>query len=540
VALADAPPQPEGGEVQSTEPAPVRVPWRNVSIALVSLGVVVVVGAIRLARPLDQPFTSPGDLSFIELGIRHALHHTETLGVYSRFGWHHPGPAFLYAFAPLYWLSGDSSRSLFLGTWLINGVSAFGAVWLVRRRAGELGAGLTAAAVFVLLWRQGFVPWINPWNPRVLAVPILLLMVSAASAAAGHAWSFVIALGTTSYLVQAHVGTAPICAALLLLALVGYVLRVRSVAKGARVRDVLRADRAQVAASVGIVVLAWALPALQQLRHGRDGNLAQIAKFYLNPPHNAGATSHPLGSSIRIVSNHASALVFGAFAGNRSDTARFAALALFFALGLGAALIAARQREWFIAALALTTPLGITVAVLAATRVIGPLDNYLFYWTNTLALPAAIAAAWLIVDAVRRHLDMRVLRALAALGTVVLVILGALSLRMILRAGTAAAGDVPAARAAARHIENTLGNRTQPFTLQTLGLDIERGAVFVQLDKDGYHFAVDPSVDLYRGNTSPRPGTPTFLIRQTNWPPPVAPPRRHIATAGDIDVSVER
>ena len=540
MALADAPPQSEGGEIQSIEPGPVRAPWRYVSVALLSVGVVVVVGAIRLARTLGKPYTSPGDVAFIELGIRHALHHGETLGVYSRFGWHHPGPALLYAFAPVYWLSGSSSRSLFLGAWLINGVSALGAVWLVRRRAGELGAVLAAAAVFVLLWRQGFVLWINPWNPRVLAVPILLLMVSAASAAAGHAWSFVIALGTASYLVQAHVGTAPICAALLLLALIGYSLRVRSAATKTRVRDVLRADRVPIATSVGIVVVAWALPGLQQLRHGSDGNLAQIVKFYRNPPRDAGATSHSLGSSIVMVSNHASALVFHEVGGNRADPAKLLALSLFFALGLVVALVAGRRGQRFIATLALTTPLGVTVAVLAATRVIGPVDNYLFYWTNTLALPAAIAAAWLTVDAVRKHLDARSFKVLAALGTIALLVLGALALRVISRAGTASAGDVPAARIAARRIENALGNRTKPFTMQTLGLAIERGAVFVQLDKDGYHFAVDPPPDLYHGNTSRRPGTPTFLIRDTTWPMPAAPPRRHIATAGDIDVWVER
>jgi hypothetical protein len=38
-------------------------------------------GAIRLVRPLGRPFTTFGDIAYIELGVRQALHHGNALGV---------------------------------------------------------------------------------------------------------------------------------------------------------------------------------------------------------------------------------------------------------------------------------------------------------------------------------------------------------------------------------------------------------------------------------------------------------------------------
>src|SRR5262249_36300232 len=81
----------------------------RVSIALASVGAVVVFGAVVLASQLGRPYTSSGDTAFIELGVRQAIRHGNAIGVYSRYGWHHPGPALFYLLAPLYALSGESS-----------------------------------------------------------------------------------------------------------------------------------------------------------------------------------------------------------------------------------------------------------------------------------------------------------------------------------------------------------------------------------------------------------------------------------------------
>lgn len=53
----------------------VRFPW---SLAVVVA--VLVMGTIKLARTLGQPFTSGGDAGFLEIQIRQALHGAVTLG----------------------------------------------------------------------------------------------------------------------------------------------------------------------------------------------------------------------------------------------------------------------------------------------------------------------------------------------------------------------------------------------------------------------------------------------------------------------------
>src|SRR5947207_6651971 len=134
--------------------------WRcissRMSLAAICVGLVVVVGVVKLGRSFGQQLTSVGDVAFIELGVRQAVHGRASLGVYSRFGWHHPGPALLYVLAPWYWLSRDNSRSLFLGAWLINVASALGSVWVVRVRAGETAARVMAGVVLAFLIMAGF------------------------------------------------------------------------------------------------------------------------------------------------------------------------------------------------------------------------------------------------------------------------------------------------------------------------------------------------------------------------------------------------
>ena len=163
-----------------------RVPWS----ALVVL-IVFALGAYREIQTFSAPFTSGGDVALSELSILKIFHGGVALGPYSRFGWHHPGPAMFYLFAPIYWITGDNSRSLFLSSWLLNGACAIGVVLIVRRMAGELVSAVSAAVVLVFIDVNGFYSWINPWNPYLLAMPLLLLITAAAGAggrARSDAW----------------------------------------------------------------------------------------------------------------------------------------------------------------------------------------------------------------------------------------------------------------------------------------------------------------------------------------------------------------
>src|SRR5204863_6357545 len=116
---------------------------------------------------------------------------------------------------------------------------------------------------------------LNPWNPSLLALPVLLLLISAAAAATGAVGALVIAMLCGSYLVQTHLGTLPLTAAALLFAVIGLVVTHRG--RGF--------DRPSLPILIGVavVVLMWIPPVGQQVS-GDHGNLSAVARFTWNPP----------------------------------------------------------------------------------------------------------------------------------------------------------------------------------------------------------------------------------------------------------------
>src|SRR5207248_944098 len=141
--------------VRGAAPSPPG-PLRRPPLSLLALADPAVIGVVRLAVSLRRPFLAGGDAAFIELAVRQALRGRQLLGPYSRFGWNHPGPVLFYLFAPLYWLSGERSRALFLGSWLVNAGCAVAVVAVVRHRLGEGAARAVAVVVAAFLAAVGF------------------------------------------------------------------------------------------------------------------------------------------------------------------------------------------------------------------------------------------------------------------------------------------------------------------------------------------------------------------------------------------------
>lgn len=500
---------------------------RGVSVALVVTALFAAYGAFRLLRDIGHSFTPGGDLGFIELGVLHAVHGGTALGVYSRFGWFHPGPSLYYVLAPPYVLSGESSRSVFLGAWLVNLGAALGAVAIVRARGGELLARVCAGALF-LYFSADYYRMINPWNPRMLAVPMFLFVVSIAATADGSTWSFVCALTTASYLVQVHLGTAPLLLAFLFAGALAWWLRRRH----AETRDDL--GRPAIVAG-GLLALFWAGPVYQQLT-GRQGNLHAIASFYLHPPKSAGATGHSLHDSFRIISDVATRLPLGDVHDVAWHTDRAWMLTGVFVLGVLAAVLAYR-RSPFVAALAATTPIGLAVSVVAATRVVGDEFPYLFYWTQALPLPAVIASVWLLLHAARRLGPQPATdRAVAIATAVALVFIAGLTALQISHRRTTSSGDLNSGRAAVHRIEREVGSKRTPFEVRFSSLSSEREGMTVQIEKDGYRYRLAEPLHLYNGNAPNAVPARFFDVRPPNAGPPTDATYRSIG--GDAKLQV--
>ena len=507
----------------------------RVSLAIVGVAVVVAFGTIKLARPLGQSFTSAGDIAFIELGVRQALHHGTALGVYSRFGWHHPGPALFYFLAPWYWLSGESSRSLFLAAWIINGGCALGAVWIVRARAGELTARVLAVVLFVFLVIAHFAHFMNSWNPTLLALPLLLLMVSVAAAYSGSAWSFVVALCTASYLVQAHLGTLPISIALLALATIGFWRSRRPVddtAEEPRTRDSLRGP---LIVAGCLLLLFWIGPFLQQVTNS-NGNLTQIARFYRHPGAVAAPTTHPLGSAVDIVANHATVIPLGSPAGPSRDVTR---------VDRRRSVHRDRARRRVRRA-----PAG---TVHRRAR-IDDTDRLRGRRARGNARRRAARRIPLLLDRDAPHPRDRRGRVAVDGSRPPRAVTPARVVRRRDRRCDASRRDLlPLDRPGSTHDVRQSAPRPcdrgehrarpnakrQPFTLHVGTPRVDQGALAVQLDKDGYRFHVEPTINLYKGNVTHKIGGPSYEIRDEGAAAPPGATERPVATIGRIVISVQ-
>jgi hypothetical protein len=184
--------------------------------------------------------------------------------------------------------------------------------------------------------------------------------------------------------------------------------------------------------------------------------------------------------------------------------------------------IVGRKRSPFIAYLALTTPIGLSIAVVAATRVAGPYYGYLFTWASTLGIPAIIGAGVLLWSAASPHVRQlarpprRLVRTLAALSTLAsLAVLAVWLDRVVIRPSTAWNVDQGDSRSVATRIEQVVGSdRGTAFTLHIVQEQGQTGPVILQLAKDGYHFRVVPTMDLYDGTTTTAvPTGPTFELQ---------------------------
>ena len=148
------------------------------------------------AQLFTQPVAEFGDAAANSLLVQQAKHFTLLTGHYSRWQFHHPGPAFLYLFAWGEFLFHDVLHMVpapyngqLLMTVIFNGALLCAALCVFRRHA-QLSvplALLVTLAISVIIGISGQSPMlISNWMPDVLLFPFLLFAVSSASVLAGE------------------------------------------------------------------------------------------------------------------------------------------------------------------------------------------------------------------------------------------------------------------------------------------------------------------------------------------------------------------
>lgn len=365
-----------------------------------------------------------GDQALVELGVREASALHRSLGVYSRFGWNHFGPMWLYVLALPYWLLGADGRALGAAVALLHAMTAVLIVGCAARlppasrRSGAACGAAAAVAVLVLVHAFGRGALLSPWNPYAVILPALLFLLLAAGVLLGRRGWAVGAAAAATFLVQTHLGTVP-----LVLVVGGPVLLLR-LAAGVHTRRSANPEGARAAAgglrrqhqkpwpalpTTGVgrwqvagwlfVSAAWAPPLLEQFLG--SGNLGRIVTFATTSRHTTSwrASTSIAGQSLyRALLSHAPGRLEQAL----PLTGRLTTLTLLIAVGLLVAGAGHAVGEPVSRACGAVSVAAVLAGVLAAHQTVGAHDPYLLFWLTAAPGPLLVGASALLAELVRR------------------------------------------------------------------------------------------------------------------------------------------
>lgn len=395
--------------------------WRSAGSILAALTVVVAVGLVLwplldLARTASDLVWRPsGDWAVIALRTDDVGRLTPLLGPYSRFGWNHPGPLLFWSLAIPYRLLGAHPQSILSAAALLNAAVVVAIAAVAWRRGRVVFVVMTIAAMAILFHALGPVVLRDPWNPHLTLLPLLLLTLLSWSIAEGDRWMWVPFVFVASIEVESHVGYLPM---VVVLAIAPVALgrwprpRTKRQPAGRRSRQVL------LGAIAATLAVCW-LPVLVDQVAG-TGNALAILDYFADP----GARPAGLGTAFEVMA--AQLRVPGApwlGASERAGPdgqllgAPLTALVVPL-LAFGVALWFACRRapsaarlQWTVLALAIG-------GVVATSRVIGPVFDWIVRWWWVIACLWWLSIAWslwsMAIGAIRLPSGRRALTVVAA------------------------------------------------------------------------------------------------------------------------------
>jgi DNA-binding transcriptional regulator of glucitol operon len=365
------------------------------------------VAAILLALPLIIAIVSligyhwhpASDLALEVLRIRDVGgHHTPLVGAQSRFGWDHPGPLMFWLFAPFNWLLGQTG--LLAGTALFNAAALVGSLLVARRRGGPALVALVAIVGALLTHALGPDLLIEPWNPWVPVLPFLLFVMLAWSVAEQDWPTLPWLVGIGSFVVQTHVGYAPVTVGLFAIACALGAYGARRSRHRAGKSDNVTAEpprmspRRWVVIAAVVGVLVWLAPVIQQLT-GSPGNLGDIVDSFRHPKESLAGWDVGFGVMGRQL-GFVGPWITGDDAGRTGLIGTASTLPAIIILAATAALgwLAWRRGARDAGRLAVLAVAGAALGVVAVSRIQGFLGPYLVRWSWILAALVWLSLAW--------------------------------------------------------------------------------------------------------------------------------------------------
>jgi hypothetical protein len=475
--------------------------WTALAIVVV-IAPLVVAAVVLIVRGWNN-LVPTDDIALTELQVREIGRHAVLTGAYSRFHWRHPGPAFFYLLAPVYWLLRSRSVGLDIGALLINAASLAAIIVLAARRGGRALVAYTSVLLALFCFAVGPAILYRPWTPHVSLLPFALLLLLLWSATCGDAWALPVAFGVGSFVVQAHVGYAgPVATAFVVTAVL---LGVQMARPAWRPFSVRRLGVA-LAMSAAVVAVLWALPVWQQLT-GQPGNLGDLWRYArdLRPSRSyasaLGITVRQLGVLPHQVVTARTGVASPNLAGG---------LVTLGAL-LVAAIVAWRYRLGASLRLLAIVAALIPVSALTVARVSDDLSHgayrYLVRWIAVIGLVAWIALGSTVIAALQAHaatVTDRVarrrratgLRVAAAVAAVALAVITVVNVRAATRIDVRHDGTSPLVAHLTPPVERALRTPRNGHVLVTMADTApwdELAGLLLQLDRHGTPVVVEPA-----------------------------------------------
>ena len=176
-------------------------------LVLVLVGLLLLPPVALAARQLFAglpDITVGSDPALVELATRDAGRGRQLLGPYSRFGFHHPGPAMFYLLLPGYLAGGRTHGGLLLGALALNLLGLVGAGWAARRLGDRRLALALLALVPFLVARLGPAGLSSAWNPNLVVVAFVATVVAGAAVALGATTLLPVLVVAGSLAAQSH------------------------------------------------------------------------------------------------------------------------------------------------------------------------------------------------------------------------------------------------------------------------------------------------------------------------------------------------
>jgi len=484
-------------------------------------------------------FTSPivegSDYAANSLLVQKAEHFTLLTGHYSRWGFHHPGPAFLYLFAAgefLYYHLLHIVPAPYNGQLVMmivfNGV-LLGAALGVFRRHVRLSVPLALFTITVLMVvtsaTVGRFMFVGNWMPDVLLFPYLLFAVCAASVLAGQTRHLPLLALSGMLLIHAHF------AQFLFVGVIGGATIAFVLARAQRQGGMpaFLAEHRRALALAAAIVLVFALPPLLEIALDRPNNLDAVLLFLRLH----GSAGNNLGLAIGYL---ACFLLFlraevalpkgptGILALGFSHSyvvVYWLVLALLFAITVTVRFRMRREQPFppFLLYLTGVAAASTVLFIFWSTRIVGGMytfNGYFFYALHILA--------WLLLlAALEPRLNRRAIRTLNVLAAASVVML-AVTERTALRSEAWGSPDI--LRAAAAVPRAPFGSLALVFAHDDWAWAV---GVANSMKRMGKPFCVEPdwSFMFSKENTCPDMLLADHILVAAH-PPPCAPPCRYV------------